>query len=91
MHHGFVALGSKLDRFDGRPTFDFHKTTTTIVAIAVLFSMICGGIIYITNSQNAALLAEQKSFNSTVAKTLDRHDTQIDKLSAWSTTISKGR
>jgi hypothetical protein len=94
VHTGFNALNttlnglnSKIDKFDARPQFDFHKTVGTIVAIAVLFSMICAGIIYITNSQNAALVAEQKSFNTNIGKLVEKHDAQIESINGWRATI----
>ena len=62
VHHGFAnvtqnvnnqigSLSSKLDKLDGRPQFDFHKTIRTVQSLAVLFAMVCGGIIWITTSQ----------------------------------------
>lgn len=91
-------LASKIDRLDARPTFDFHKVVGTVVSLAVLFGMICGGIIYINNAQNAALVAEQKVFNSTVAKALEKHDDRIDRnegeiavINSWRATIVPAR
>lgn len=89
VHSGFNVLGSKLDKLDAAPKFDFHKTVGTVVALAVLFSMICGGIIWITTGQFGAMIAEQKSFNGIVKDRLDRHDTALDKITeaigAWRT------
>ncbi len=59
-----------------------------VVAIAVLFSMIVGGIIWVTTSQFAGVVAEQKAFNSTVAKSLDRHEAQIESLNGWRATVA---
>lgn len=94
VHSGFnglnstlLTLNSKFDRLDARPTFDFHKIVGTIVSIAVLFTMICGGIIYITQSQTAAVVAEQKAFNGTIAKSLERHEQQIGEINGWRATI----
>lgn len=84
------GLASKLDKLDSQPKFDFHKTVSTIVAIAVLFSMICGGIIYITNGQNAALIAEQKAFNSNIGKLVEKHDAEIEALQSWTSTVIVG-
>jgi len=85
--HTVNTLGSKIDKLDAQPKFDFHKIVGTVVSIAVLFTMICGGIIYITNSQNAAIVAEQKAFNGIVAKSLERHENKIDEINGWRATI----
>lgn len=70
-------------RADAVPRFNFHQTVTTVVSLAVLFSMVCGGIIYIVRAQSDAVLTEQKAFNSVVSRTLDKHDTAIEKLNGW--------
>lgn len=82
-----TGLNSKLDRLDAAPKFDFHKIVGTVVSLAVLFGMVCGGIIYITQSQTAAVVAEQKIFNQTVAKGLERHEQQITEINGWRATI----
>lgn len=75
---------------DATPKFNFHQTVSTIVALAILFSMVCGGIIYIVRAQSEAVLAEQKAinseqkaFNGTVGKILDRHDDNLTRLNTW--------
>ena len=101
VHHGFAnvtqnvnqqigQIASKLDKLDAAPKFDIHKNVGTVLAIAILFSMTCGGIIYITRSQSEAVLAEQKAlnseqkyFNGAVSKILDKHDAQLEKLNVW--------
>ncbi|MGD9724516.1 MAG: hypothetical protein AB7U76_25025 [Pirellulales bacterium] len=40
-----------VSKHENRPSFDFHKTISSITQIAVLFSMVVGGIIFITTSQ----------------------------------------
>lgn len=67
VHSGFTALGSKLDRLDAAPRFDFHQTVSTVTTIAVLFSMIVGGIIYITSSQFATTVARVEAHESALA------------------------
>jgi hypothetical protein len=96
VHNGFsglnntlLGLNSKIDQFGARPQFDFHKTVGTVVALAVLFTMICGGIIYITTSQTSAVVAEQKVFNGVVAKALEKHDQQIETINGWRTTMER--
>lgn len=89
--HGTVLhrIETAVTKQDAKPQFDFHKTVGTVVALAVLFSMICGGIIWITTGQFGAMIAEQKSFNGIVKDRLDRHDTALDKITeaigAWRT------
>lgn len=71
VHHGFAnvtqnvnnqigGLASKLDKLDGRPQFDFHKTIRTVQSLAILFAMVCGGIIWITTSQFGNTIEEVK-------------------------------
>lgn len=54
------ALGSKLDKIDNRPQFDFYKTVRTVQSLAVLFVMVCAGIIWITRAQFDQTIAEVK-------------------------------
>lgn len=68
VHSGFAGINSvmhkmdsKIDRFDARPQFDFHKTVGTVTTLAVLFSMVCGGIIWISSSHFATTIAEQRA------------------------------
>lgn len=98
VHHGFAdvtrnvsnqigAIASKIDRLDAAPKFDLHKIVGTVVSLAVLFGMVCAGIIYITQSQTSAAVAEQKVFNQITAKTLERHDGQISEINGWRSTV----
>ena len=68
VHTGFSALGSKLDRLDAAPKFDFHQTVSTVTTMAVLFSMVCAGIIYITGSQFATTQAQVAQHDKSIAK-----------------------
>lgn len=78
--HGNLLQDIKtaVTRQDARPTFDFHKSVSTVLALAVLFSMVVGGIIWVTQLQFASIVAEQKGVNAAVAKVLDRHQDRID-------------
>jgi hypothetical protein len=78
MSAGFRDLSNKLVANEARPQFDFHKTVGTVVALAVLFSMVCAGIIYIVNGQNATSSAEQKH----LAGRVDKHEQIIERLTA---------
>jgi hypothetical protein len=80
VHTGFSALGSKLDKLDSRPQFDFHQTTKTVLSLAVLFSMVCAGIIYITNSQNAAERARQEIIANALAEKVGKTDSILEKI-----------
>lgn len=75
---GFQTLGSKLDRVDARPHFEVHKTVSTVLSLAVLFSMVVGGILWVGSSQLAPIAAK-----------VDRHDAAIERLtnsSSWTAT-----
>ncbi len=100
MHSSFQAvtgaisnLGSKLEKLDSRPQFDFSKTVGTVTSIAVLFSMVVGGIIWVTTGQFAGLVAEQKSFNHVASGRLDRVETRVEKMAdeigKWHTTTKR--
>jgi hypothetical protein len=89
VNHTMNALNSKLDKMDAAPKFDFHRVVGTVVSLAALFAMICGGIIYITTSQTSAVVAEQKAFNVHVGKTLERHDERLDRINQWQVTIER--
>lgn len=80
VHTGFAALGSKLDRIDAAPKFDFHQTTKTVLSLAVLFSMVCAGIIYITNTQGAAERAKQEVLNNALAEKLSKTESVLEKI-----------
>lgn len=74
----FGQLKSKLDRADARPSFDIHKTVSTVLALAVLFSMVVGGILWVGSSQLAPIAAK-----------VERHDAALERLtnaSAWTAT-----
>lgn len=80
---GFAMLNSKLDRIDGAPKLDLHRVISSVVALAVLFSMTVGGIIWVTNavtgSQYSGLMGEQKAYNAAVVKALEKHEKLIDR------------
>lgn len=80
-------LSSKFDRLDAAPKLDIHKIIGSVVAIAILFSMICGGIVWIAGGQFAASFAKQDAFNTSIAKTVDRHDSKLEQLGEWMTTV----
>jgi hypothetical protein len=80
VHTGFSALGSKLDKLDSRPQFDFHQTTKTVLSLSVLFSMVCAGIIYITNAQNAAERARQEVLNSAIVEKVNKAESVLNKI-----------
>ena len=78
-HGGLLQeIRTAVTKNDARPVFNFHQTISTIVAIAILFSMVCGGIIYIVNGQNATAQAEQRNLTVRV----DKHDQLLERLSA---------
>lgn len=80
------SLNSKIDKIDARPHVDFHKTVATVTSLAVLFSLVVGGIIWVVLSQS-----------SVISERVTRHEQAIEKLSerqGWSALVSptvKGR
>lgn len=96
VHHGFAGLNSKLDRLDARPTFNFHQTIKTVLNLAVLFSLVVGGIVWVTTNQFSGVVAQQKFTNDALISKLDRHDTvlqslmeQISRL-GWGASVKEG-
>lgn len=87
--HGTILQDIRVavTRTDARPQFDLHRSVTTVVSLAVLFGMICAGIIYIATKEFSGLVAEQKSFNQAVTRRIDRHEQQIDQINIWRTTV----
>lgn len=69
--HGTVLhrIENAVTKQDAKPTFDFHRTVGTVTTLAVLFSMVCGGIIWITTSQFASM-----------ATKVDRHDAVLERM-----------
>jgi hypothetical protein len=80
VHTGFSALGSKLDKLDAAPKFDFHQTTKTVLSLSVLFSMVCAGIIYITNAQSAAERAKQEALNGLLTEKVSKTESILEKI-----------
>lgn len=80
VHTGFSLLSQKLDRVDARPTLDLHKAVGTVLALAVLFSMVVGGIIWVTQNQFSGIVAEQKALNSSLSQRTDKNEAIIEKL-----------
>lgn len=98
MHTGFTAvassisaLGSQFDKSDAQPRLDLHKAISSVVALAVLFSMIVAGIIWITSSQFGAVIAEQKGYNAAMSTRIGKVETSVDKLAdavgQWKTRV----
>lgn len=80
VHSGFVGLGSKLDRLDAQPRFNFGSTVETVLHIAVLFSMVVAGIVWVTTGQFSGVVAEQKSINARVEEQMTKRDDQINRI-----------
>lgn len=86
------ALASRFDKLDARPQFNFHQSVSTVLQLAVLFSMVVTGIIWVTTGQFGGMVAEQKSLNAEIRVRLEKHDALLDRLaerSGWSTTTKK--
>lgn len=102
VHTGFAAvqssmnsqigsLASKLDKLDATPKIDFHKTVATITTIAVLFSMIVGGIIYITTGQFAGAWSRQDAFNTHMTSRVENLESQTQKVLGWAPVTEPAR
>lgn len=88
VHSGFNALNttlngfnSKIEQIGSRPQLDIHRMVSTVTTLAVLFSMVVAGIIWITTSQFAGMVAEQKGFNAVTSGQLDDLKTRVDWFS----------
>lgn len=94
VHMGFSSLSSKFDKLDSRPHFDFHTSVRTILSLAVLFSMMVAGIIWVTTGQFGGVVAEQKSFNETMKARVEKHEDTLERISErmpWIAKIDAGR
>lgn len=67
---GFQALRDSMAHLTATPRIDPHKTVSTVLHLAVLFSMVVGGIIWVTTSQFAPLVAR-----------VQQNETNINRLS----------
>lgn len=106
VHSGFANLSNGLStitsKLDSQPKIDVHKTISSVVTIAVLFSMIVGGIIWVTTAQFSPMIAKQEAFNASISRILDKHDTRIvvngerltkveETVGRWSTSVAVGQ
>lgn len=92
VHSGFHALGSKLDRMDAVPKFDFHRTVSTVTTLAVLFSMVVAGIIWVTTGQFGGLVEKQKLLNDQIEQRMTKIERLADELSdrvGWASRVRK--
>lgn len=87
VHQGFnslsttlAGLNSKIDSFGSRPQFDFHRTVSTVLSLAVLFSMTVAGIVYVTQGQFSGMIAEQKGFNTQTSERFAEIKEKLDWL-----------
>lgn len=81
---GFATLGAKFERMSAtnaaRPAFNIHQMVQTVLAGAILFSMIVAGIIYVSQSQFSGLIADQKSTNERVKEKIDELASRVGWL-----------
>ena len=89
MAHQISGLASKLDKIDAQPKFNFHQTVKTVTTLAVLFSMVVAGIIYVQNSQNAGALVEQKLLNEQRTVAFEDLKARVRDLETWRPTIKR--
>jgi len=88
---GFANLGQELGKLTTanalRPAFDFHKWVATILTLAILFSMVVAGIIYVANAQFSGVMAKQDATNDRLAEKLD----QLGERVGWIPTTKRER
>jgi hypothetical protein len=90
VHSGFAGLGSKLDKLDARPTFNFPELVRTVLSLIVIFSMVVGGIIWVTTAQFAGVVAEQRSLNANIAARVEKHETVLERI-GWAAKVEVKR
>jgi hypothetical protein len=90
VHSGFSVLGGKLDKLDARPSFNFGEMVRTVLSLAVLFSMVVGGIIWVTTAQFAGVVAEQRSLNTSLNARMERHETVLERI-GWAAKVEVRR
>lgn len=74
------AVTKQDHRIESRPVFDFHKYVGTVLSLAVLFSMVVAGIIYVAQAQFGVVVAEQKALNATLTEKTAKQEALIEKL-----------
>lgn len=86
VHQGFAGisvtlsnLSSKFDKLDAQPKLNLHQAVQTLLAISILFTMVVGGIMYVTSGQFATVLAKQEMTNDHVARNID----ELGKRVGW--------
>jgi hypothetical protein len=90
VHAGFSGLGGKLDKLDARPALNFPELVRTVLSIILIFSMIVGGIIWVTTAQFAGVLAEQKILNTNIASRIEKHETVLERI-GWAAKVETAR
>jgi hypothetical protein len=90
VHAGFSGLGGKLDKLDARPALNFPELVRTVLSIILIFSMIVGGIIWVTTAQFAGVLAEQKILNTNIASRIEKHETVLERI-GWAAKVEVKR
>ena len=90
VHKGFAGLNSQFSqlgnglsnltsKLDAQPKINLHQSVSTVLALSVLFSMVVGGIIWVTTNQFAGVVAEQRAFNAAIAGRAEKIDARVDK------------
>lgn len=80
VHTGFAALGSKLDKLDARPTFNFHEWVRTAQSIGITVGLIVAAIIWIVNGSFSGVIVKQDSLNTHVTEKLREQGEAIKSL-----------
>ena len=90
-HGGLLQeIRTAVTKSDARPSFNPHQAVATVLGLAVLFSMVVGGIIWVTTAQFSGAMVEHKHLSGRV----DKHDQIIERLTGiagWSTRVEGPR
>ncbi len=79
MDAGFAAVTAALAQ-QRQSAVSLKDAVSVVLSLAVLFSMVVGGIIWVTTNQFAGIIARQDSLNTEIKSRLEKHDQAIDKM-----------
>lgn len=84
-----VKLEAGFDRLTQQMTqqrqsaVSLKDAVSVVLSLAVLFSMVVGGIIWVTTSQFSGMIAKQESTNAETKARLEKHDAALERLTEF--------